>query len=119
MERLGRDSGKQYQRKKELLPKHYISEADIDTAAAQVSQDSAVLQQVTAELNQHTIVAPFTGRVGIREVDIGKYIQAGEPIVNLESLTPAYIDFKIPEKWAHQVKVGTKVTLTSDDLATF
>ena len=109
---LANDS-RYYQRQKALLPSHFVSEADVDAEHTKVKEDEAALNQYQAELQQHYITAPFSGIVGINQVDLGQYIKPGDTIVNLEQLTPAYIDFSIPEKYLSLIHVGDRVQMTT------
>jgi membrane fusion protein (multidrug efflux system) len=55
------------------------------------------------------VLAPFTGRLGIRKVDLGQYLAPGSPIVPLEALSPIYADFSLPERYLASLAVGQKV----------
>lgn len=98
-----------YQRRKALLPSHYISQADVDNAYATVAKEKAELEFQQSILKKHTILAPFTGKIGISNVEIGQYIRAGQPIVILENNNPIYVDFYVPEKLIHLLNLNKTI----------
>ncbi len=100
---------KYYKRIKTLLNSHVISVADVDNALTKVKEDEADVAAQKALLAQHHIVAPFSGVVGIRQVEKGQYVNAGQPLVNLEQLDPVYVDFNVPERLIKQIVVGATV----------
>lgn len=104
---------KNYQRFKALLPSHYVSQSDIDTLRATIAKDKADVAQQQASLNQLIIKAPFTGYLGIRQIEVGQYLPAGQAIVNLESLDTVYVDFDVSERFIDKVKVGDQITVSS------
>ncbi len=61
--------------------------------------------------------APFAGRLGIRQVDIGQYLTAGTPVVTLQALDPILIDFYVPQQALAQLKIGQPVAATVDTYA--
>ena len=68
-------------------------------------------------IDKKTIHAPFAGHVGIRQVDIGQYLNAGTAIATLQQLDPIFVDFTLPEQSLPQLQVGQKVNLTNDAYA--
>ena len=61
-----------------------------------------------------TIRAPFAGRLGIRQINLGQNLDTGKPIVSLQSLTPVYADFSLPQQELARLKTGMRVRLTTD-----
>lgn len=106
-----------YERAKSLVEGGAIPRADYDAAAAQKEQTEAKVGEIRATIERKTIRAPFTGRLGIRQVNLGQYLAAGNPIVPLQSLDPIYVDFSVPQQQATQVRVGQKVRITANELA--
>ncbi|RFB78342.1 efflux RND transporter periplasmic adaptor subunit [Methylovirgula sp. 4M-Z18] len=101
-------------RDQEQLKIKAVSQATVDTDIAnQKSADAAVTQQ-QALIDQKTLVAPFAGRLGIRQVDLGQYIGAGTAIVTLQDLESVFLDFVLPQQAVDTVKVGQKVTAHVD-----
>jgi membrane fusion protein (multidrug efflux system) len=103
-----------YQRRKNLPPAGAVSAADVDSAAAKATQAAADVANVRAVIARKTIRAPFTGRVGIRQVDLGEVLQPGTPIVSLQSSDPIYIDFSLPQQALSQIEPGHTATIESD-----
>lgn len=61
-----------------------------------------------------TIRAPFTGRLGIRQVNLGQYLNVGDTVVTLQSLDPIYMDFNLPQQALAQLKMGQSVNIVTD-----
>ena len=68
----------------------------------------------SAAIDKKTIRAPFTGKLGIRLINLGEYLDAGKPIVSLQSLSPVYADFSLPQQELGGIKVGMKVRVSMD-----
>ncbi|MEM7136292.1 MAG: efflux RND transporter periplasmic adaptor subunit [Myxococcota bacterium] len=102
------------QRRQNLPPAGAVSAADIDAAAARATQAAADVANVKAVIAKKTIRAPFTGRLGIREVDLGEVLQPGSPIVSLQSSDPIYVDFSLPQQALSRVEPGHTVHVTTD-----
>ncbi len=87
----------QYQRLLKLKNQSFVTSNDIDTQAALVDIARAQINVARAALEKKQIFAPFSGKLGIRQVDVGEYIAPGDNIVTLLSLDQLYIDFTLPE----------------------
>lgn len=103
-----------YQRRKNLPPAGAVSAADIDAAAAKATQAAADVANVRAVIARKTIRAPFSGRVGIRQVDLGLVLQPGAPIVSLQSSDPIYVDFSLPQQALSLIEPGYSATVRTD-----
>ena len=68
-------------------------------------------------MSRKTIRAPFSGVLGIRQVDLGQYLAAGDPIAPLQSLDPVYVDFSVPQQDVGELRVGAEVRVTAESLA--
>lgn len=101
-------------RDKKQLSVEAISQATYDTDQAQLDNLKAQLAEQKATLQKKIIVAPFSGRLGIRKVDIGQFLNAGETIVTVQQLDPIYLDFFVPQQKISSLKVGQKISLVSD-----
>jgi len=88
-----------YDRNKKLFQKNVVAQSTLDTSYAQLQQAEAGVELVQAKIKQKTITAPFSGKIGIRLVDIGQYISPGNAIVSLQSLSPLYVQFNLPEQY--------------------
>src|SRR5262249_39307402 len=74
----------------------------------------AQVAQAQANLNEAKIVAPFSGRLGLRQVSLGDYVTAGQTLVNLQSLDPIVVNFNVPEIYLGKTQVGDTVLIHSD-----
>jgi membrane fusion protein (multidrug efflux system) len=88
----------QYQRLLKLKDQSFVTKNDIDTQASQVDISEAQINVAKAALSKKRIYAPFSGKLGIRQIDIGEYIAPGSKIVTLLSLDTLYLDFTLPER---------------------
>ena len=102
-----------YQRSVLLFQKKVISKADLDNGLAKFESDKASAEKAKAELNQALIRAPFDGRLGLRMVNLGDYVSSGQTIVDLVSINPLRVDFRVPEIYLNQIKSGQTVEIYS------
>lgn len=100
------------ERKRDLLAKKAIAEADWDTAQSQLQQMVAEVEEMKALAGRKRIAAPFDGMAGIRQVNVGQYLQPGSPIVPLQSLDPIYVEFALPQQRLETIEVGRKVRVS-------
>jgi len=91
-----------------------ISKEALDTDAANLKSLTAKVAEQAAVVQKKTIRAPFSGRLGISEVNPGQYVNPGNPIVMLQTLDPIYVDFYVPQQDLAQLKVGMSVAVVSD-----
>jgi len=101
-----------------LRAKGVTSQAELDAARADHAQAQARVGEIRATIARKTIRAPFSGALGIRQVDLGQYLSGGDPIVPLQSLDPVHVDFAVPQQELGRLPVGTTVRLTGDGVAT-
>ena len=104
-------------RMEQLVKEGVISKLDYDKAVADQRQTEANVNEIRATIARKTIRAPFTGILGIRQVNLGQYLSAGSPIVPLQSLNPIYVNFSVPQQMLGSLKEGQTVSLTTDNLA--
>lgn len=104
----------QFKRAQELLTLKAMSTADFETAHANLLSAQANVAQATAQLKQATMVAPFTGKLGLRLVSVGDYVNSGQPIVNLQALDPIIVNFNIPESYLGKIKKNVVIQVRSD-----
>ncbi len=97
-----------------LRGKGVTSEAELDDARAAFTQADAKVGEIKATIARKTILAPFSGIVGIRQVNLGQYLSAGAPIVPLQALQPIYVDFTVPQQEVAGLRLGTEVSVTPD-----
>ncbi|TWD46077.1 membrane fusion protein (multidrug efflux system) [Agrobacterium vitis] len=91
-----------------------VSQATVDSDSANLKNAQALVAQQQAIIDQKTLRAPFAGRLGIRNVDLGQYLTAGTTIVTLQALDTLYVDLYLPQQALNQIKVGQDVTTTVD-----
>lgn len=101
-----------YDRNKSLLAKKAISQSQIDTLSAQYEEAMAGVEQTLAKIKQKTITAPFDGKIGIRNIDLGQYVSAGTNMVTLQALDPLYVKFNLPEQYINEIYLQQPVKIT-------
>jgi membrane fusion protein (multidrug efflux system) len=106
-----------FDRMQGLLKDNVISRAEYDTATADNKQTEARVGEIRAAIDRKTIRAPFSGILGIRQVNLGQYLSSGDPIVQLQSLNPIYVNFAVPQQATSQIRGGREVRITSADLS--
>jgi membrane fusion protein (multidrug efflux system) len=105
-----------FDRMQGLLNERVVSRAEFDTATAEHRQTEARVGEIRAAIDRKTIRAPFSGILGIRQVNVGQYLSAGDPVVNLQSLNPIYVQFGVPQQETGQVRVGRTVRIATDGM---
>jgi multidrug efflux system membrane fusion protein len=86
----------------------------VDQQQSQLDQANAMIQKTQAVIAQKNIRAPFSGRLGVRQADLGQYLNPGAAIVTLTDLTMLYVNFTLPTQLSAQIAVGQKVDVTAD-----
>ncbi len=106
----------QYGRMQQLVKEGVISRVEYDQATAQQKATQANVAEIHATIERKTIRAPFSGILGIRKVNLGQYLSAGDAVVPLQSLNPIYVNVGLPQQTVGQVGVGRNLRVTSEDL---
>lgn len=102
-----------YERQVELFKRGATPKSSVDEANAKAQQAQASLDQTHAQISHKHIKAPFSGRLGIRQVNIGQYITPGQTdIVTLQSLDPLYLKFYLPEQDLIHIHVNQTILFT-------
>jgi membrane fusion protein (multidrug efflux system) len=101
-------------RSKELLAKATISRAQMDSDNVAYQQAVAAADNLRATIDKKTIRAPFAGRLGVRLVNLGQFLKAGDAIVSLQALNPIFADFYLPQQELARVAIGQAVRLSGD-----
>ena len=91
-----------------------VPQSELETAEATLKQNEGMADATRAIIQKKTIRAPFGGRLGIRLVNLGQYLDTGKPIVSLQSLTPIYADFSLPQQELARLQTGMRVRVTTD-----
>src|SRR3954447_19504747 len=105
-----------YGRDQELVKEGVVPRTQFDTSFAQQKSTEAKVGEIKAMIDRKTIKAPFTGILGIRQINLGQYLAAGQAIVSLQALNPIYVNFGVPQQQFSLVTVGRTLQLTSDDV---
>ena len=104
-------------RAQDLSGQGVISKAEYDRADAEAKQADAKVGEIRATIARKRIRAPFAGVLGIRQVNLGQYLNGGDPIVPLQALDPIYVNFSLPQQAVSQIKVGDAVHVASEGIA--
>jgi membrane fusion protein, multidrug efflux system len=105
-----------YDRDQQLVKEGVVARMQSDNSSAQQKSTDAKVGEIKATIERKTIHAPFSGVLGIRQINLGQYLAAGAAIVSLQALNPIYVNFGVPQQQALLVKTGRILELTSDDL---
>jgi len=103
-------------RAQELDKAGVISHSEYDNASAQQKATEAQVGDIRAAIARKTIHAPFSGSLGIRQASLGQYLAAGQSIVSLQSLSPIYVNFGVPQQDTPKVIPGHVLRVTNSDL---
>ena len=103
-----------YDRDQKQFKVEAVSQQVLDTDAANLKNDLALAEQQRAIVAKKVIKAPFDGHLGIRQIDLGQYLNAGTTIVTLQALDPIFVDFTLPQQAFSQLSIGQKVTALVD-----
>lgn len=98
-----------YNRDLKLYKQDAISASALDTDKATLHEKSAAVEQYQATINQKHIRAPFAGRLGITQVNLGQFLTAGTSFTNLQTITPIRVDYTVPQQNISQLHVGQKI----------
>lgn len=107
-----------YKRSKQLLGRKTISQSEFDLSAAEAKKALAQVEQIESRIQQKIISAPFAGSLGIRQVQEGQYLKAGEAVVSLQADESVYVNFYLPQSAFSFLKVGLPVSVSGDALGT-
>lgn len=102
----------EYERGQNLIKRQAISKSEFDRLNAELLKAEASVTQLKAELNKKRILAPFSGTIGIRQVDVGDYLSPGSAFATLQDLSKLYVDFFLPEQAYPQLAIGQRVRLS-------
>jgi membrane fusion protein (multidrug efflux system) len=105
-----------FTRMKDLLDQRVISRAEFDRSMTDQKHTDAQVGEIQTTIARKTIRAPFSGMLGIRQVNLGQYLGAGDPVVLLQSLHPIYVNFGVPQQDAGDLRIGRAVRITAGDL---
>jgi len=104
------------ERTRGLASEKVVSKAELDAAESKFNRLNAVVDQMRSTIRKKTLVAPFDGQLGIRQVNVGQMINAGQQVVPLTSLDALFADFALPQQYLGQLEPGLEVHVTTDAL---
>src|SRR5437660_7271503 len=102
------------ERTRDLAAKKVVSNSDLDAAESKLRRLTAVVDQMRSNIRKKAIVAPFDGQLGIRQVNVGQMINAGQQVVSLQSLDPVYVDFAVPQQHLQNLSAGLEARVRTD-----
>ena len=100
----------------QLMREGIISQSDHDSSVSNAAQAQAQVDTIQATIAKKTVRAPFSGRLGIRQANLGQILREGDPIVTLQTLDPIYADFSLPQQQLAQLRLGLPLRVTGDAL---
>lgn len=103
-----------YARDKAQFAVKAVSKQTVDTDEWNLNNLKAQVEEQKATVEKKTIRAPFTGQLGINQVNPGQYLNVGDTVVNLQALDPLYVDFFLPQQAISQLKLGQLVGINTD-----
>jgi membrane fusion protein (multidrug efflux system) len=104
------------ERARELATRKVISKAELDSAESKFKQKQGTVDNMRSMIAKKEVRAPFDGQLGIRQVNVGQMINAGQQVVSLQSLNPVYVDFALPQQQLPKLAAGFDVHVHSDTL---
>jgi membrane fusion protein, multidrug efflux system len=104
------------ERMRSLTADRIVAQAEFDQAEAANKTAEASAVEIRATIGRKTIRAPFSGVLGIRQVNLGQYLAGGAPIVSLQSLNPIYVNFSVPQQQVAALKVGTEIRVSIENV---
>lgn len=103
-----------YERDEKLIKKKLTSQEQIDRSRAELDEVVALVEQTKATIDKKKIKAPFTGKMGIRKVDLGQYLSKGDTLTTLQAMDDLYLDFNLPEQEFTRLYVGQTLQFSVD-----
>ncbi len=107
-------AGLNLKRAKGLVEQGIQSQSDLDRLDAEYKQADAKIGEIRATIQRKTIRAPFAGVLGIRQVNLGQYLDGGAPVVPLQAIRPVYVNFAVPQQQVAQLKIGSPIHVTAE-----
>jgi len=101
-------------RVRDLVGQGIVARSELDRTSAEHQQAEARVGELRATIDRKQIRAPFGGVLGLRQVDLGQYLHAGDPIVALQALDPLHVTFSVPQQQLGKVRVGGEVQVTAE-----
>src|SRR6267143_7274262 len=102
------------QRSSELAKHQYEARETVDQKQSQLDQARAQINKTQALIEQKQIRAPFSGQLGMRQIEVGQYLNPGARIATLTDLSTLYVNFTLPSQMRAQISVGQRANVTAD-----
>ncbi|WP_231337572.1 efflux RND transporter periplasmic adaptor subunit [Paraburkholderia sprentiae] len=103
-----------YKRDLQQLAAQGVAQSTVDTDVGNLKAARAQVAAQQALMNEKVVRAPFSGRLGVRQVDVGQYLAAGTTVVTLQALDPMLLDFYLPQQVRGQISVGQTASVSVD-----
>ncbi len=107
-------AGSDLARARGLAARSVLSKADLDAAESKFKQKEGVVNNMRSMISKKEVLAPFDGQLGIRQVNVGQMITAGQQVVSLQALDPLYVDFALPQQDLPKLSPGLDVRVHTD-----
>jgi membrane fusion protein (multidrug efflux system) len=104
-------------RARDLATRNVVSKAELDAAESKFKQKEGVVNNMRSMISKKEVLAPFDGQLGIRQVNVGQMITAGQQVVSLQALDPLYVDFALPQQDLPKLTPGLEVHVHTDVVA--
>jgi membrane fusion protein (multidrug efflux system) len=104
-------------RARDLAGQGVIAQSELDRTSAEHKQAVAKVGEIRATIERKQIRAPFAGVLGIRQVNLGQFLNGGDPVVALQAIDPVYVNFSVPQQDLGKLRVGAEVRVASEGLA--
>lgn len=103
-----------YERALNLIKSRAISQAELDEAQAAMARADARVDSIRATIAKKIVRAPFTGKLGIRSISIGQFLDTGAEVVSLQAIDPVFVDFSVPQQQLGELREGLDVAALLD-----
>lgn len=104
----------QYKRVQSLEGSAAIAQSEVDRAGAETKRADAEVTRLQSEISKRTLRAPFAGTLGIWQINLGKFLNVGDPVNWIVALERMYVDFTLPQQRLAELAIGQVVRVTSD-----
>jgi membrane fusion protein, multidrug efflux system len=100
----------------ELADKGFIAKSEYDNADASFKEAVAQTENIQAVIQKKKIIAPFSGRLGVRQINLGQVLKEGQEVVSLQTLDPVFVNFTLPQQELAQIATGMPVRISGDGI---
>ncbi len=94
-----------------------VAQAEYDRLAAETKQAEARVGEIRATIERKQVRAPFAGTLGIRQINLGQYLEGGSAVVPLQSMDPVYVNFDVPQQNVGSLRSGDEVRVSADSVS--